>query len=408
MPGRRQGGQRGVDPGRIHAEHEATGRLGIGQEHYLGLVESAAVQALVGPCQVAPASPRYGPGVGQLPRPGKQWHGGNVDRDVDPRFVGRPAQVPQEAEAGHVGRPAGPRLDGDPCRLLIESGHGGQGSADHLVGRTALLDGRGDYPHAQWLGEEQHVAGPEAGVGEHPIGMDLADHGQAELWLRVVDGVASGDHEASLGCDLLGAEEHLDQEVVRQLGGVPPHQIERQQGSAAHGVDVGHGVGRSHASPRAGVIDDRGDEVGGHHQGALVVEAPHGGVVAGGRPDQEVGIGHGCQAAHDVRQLARGELAASTGAVAELGQSAGLRHVVTPSPVDGLPSPVPIGTQPSSARVGGGSGAADDTTLPELGQASVAQAQFGGQYLVGVLAQPGNPGIGGLGDLRQLDRVSRY
>ena len=40
-----------------------------------------------------------------------------------------------------------------------------------------------------------------------------------------------------------------------------------------------------------------------------------GGIVAGQRPDQEVGITRRCQTAHDVRQLAGGELARSAGAV---------------------------------------------------------------------------------------------
>ena len=165
--------------------------------------------------------------------------------------------------------------------------------------------------------------------------MHLAHHGQPELGLRVVHGVASGYHEPAFGGDVLGSEEHLHQQVVGQLGDIPADQVECQQGSAAHRVDVRHGVGRGYATPPSGVIHDRGYEIGRHDQGAVVVEAPHCGVIAGRCSDKEVGLCHGCQAAHDVRQLARGELAASTGSVAELRQPSGLVHLVTPIRVVG-------------------------------------------------------------------------
>ena len=64
------------------------------------------------------------------------------------------------------------------------------------------------------------------------------------------------------------------------------------------------------------------------------------------------------QTAHNVRQLTGGELAASTGAVAELGQSAGLRHIVTPSRI--------AGHSLSEARVGAESGGTDDAAGPEV------------------------------------------
>jgi hypothetical protein len=63
---------------------------------------------------------------------------------------------------------------------------------------------------------------------------------------------------------------------------------------------------------------DGGDEVGGEDQGALGVQAPDRGVVARGRADEQVGVTGKLKAAQDLRQLARGELAGSARAVAEL------------------------------------------------------------------------------------------
>ena len=70
--------------------------------------------------------------------------------------------------------------------------------------------------------------------------------------------------------------------------------------------------------PGPRIVDHRRYVVGGQDQGPLVGQTPDGGVVARVHADQEVRTVHGCQSAYDVRQLAGGELAASTSAVAEL------------------------------------------------------------------------------------------
>ena len=151
--------------------------------------------------------------------------------------------------------------------------------------------------------------------------MHLAGDRHAVLRLRVVDGVPADDHEPGAVGDVLAAGQQLAQQFGGELVGVPADEVEREEWSPAHCVHVGDAVGGRHLAPGARVVDHRGDEVGGRHDGAVVVEAPDGGVVAGVRPDEEFGGVRCVEVAHDVRQFARGELAASTGAVAELGQS---------------------------------------------------------------------------------------
>ena len=262
-------------------------------------------------------------------------------------------------EVAHVGGAGGASLHRYLGRIVVETDHGVQ-DLGHQFGRgVAPLNGRSGHAYAQRLRQDQDVVGSEPGVGQDAVGVDLAHDGQAELGLRIVDGVPAGDHEPGLGRDVLRAKEDLSQQVARQLLAVPPHQVEGQQRPTSHGVHVGYRVGSRHATPGPSVVDNRGDEVGRDHQGTLVIQPPHGSIVAGCDTDQQVGIGHGGQAAHDVRQLTGGELAASTGSVTELGQSTGLRHVVTPSQI--------AGGSLSRARVGAGSGGADDAAGPEVG-----------------------------------------
>ena len=77
----------------------------------------------------------------------------------------------------------------------------------------------------------------------------------------------------------------------------------------------------------------------------VVVETPDGGVVTGGGADEELSGLIGLQVTHDVRELAGGELAASTGAVAELCESERVRF--------GHRSPELGCTQPTTARLSG-------------------------------------------------------
>ncbi len=110
--------------------------------------------------------------------------------------------------------------------------------------------------------------------------MDLAHHGQAELGLGVVDGVAAHGDPPTLGRRLTGALQHFEQHLGAELLGVPTDQVDSEDRAPAHGVDVAHRVGGGDAAPHPGVVVDGGDEVGGDHQGPVGIEPPDRGVVA--------------------------------------------------------------------------------------------------------------------------------
>ena len=54
------------------------------------------------------------------------------------------------------------------------------------------------------LRQHEHVAGPGAALGQDPVGVHEALHGQPEDRLLAADGVAAGDHAARLGHDVGG------------------------------------------------------------------------------------------------------------------------------------------------------------------------------------------------------------
>jgi len=70
-----------------------------------------------------------------------------------------------------------------------------------------------------------------------------------------------------------------------------------------------------------GVVNHRGDEIGSEYESPVFIDAPNSRVVAGFRADDQAIGSDRCETAHNVSQLAGGELAGSTGAVAVLRES---------------------------------------------------------------------------------------
>ena len=92
--------------------------------------------------------------------------------------------------------------------------------------------------------------------------------GQAVLRLGVVDAVPAREVGAGLQADVCPAAQHLGSELEGDLVARPGQQVDREERLAAHGVDVREGVGRRDPAPVVGVVDDRGEEVGGRDHGA--------------------------------------------------------------------------------------------------------------------------------------------
>ena len=118
--------------------------------------------------------------------------------------------------------------------------------------------------------------------------MDVAHDRHAELGFGVVDRVPTSDNKAALVRNVLASEQDVAEEVVREFLGVPAHEVESEQRSAAHRVDVADGIRGSNPTPVARIVDHRRDEVGGDDEGAFVREAVDRGIVAAGRPDEQV------------------------------------------------------------------------------------------------------------------------
>lgn len=67
-------------------------------------------------------------------------------------------------------------------------------------------------------------------------------------------------------------------------------QVQSQEGLAAHGIDVAHGVSGGNRPVVIGVIHHRRKEIGGENQGPLVAQFPDGGIIRLRETYQQIGV----------------------------------------------------------------------------------------------------------------------
>ncbi len=140
--------------------------------------------------------------------------------------------------------------------------------------------------------------------------------------LKTNAGARPGDRDAGGAAHRRPAFEDAANGLRRQPGDRHAHQRQREDRPAAHRVDVADRIGRGDAAEVVRIVDDRHEEIGRRDQGLLVVEPVHGGVVGGLDADQQCGRDrHRRRALEDLREHARGDLAAAAAAMRQRGQA---------------------------------------------------------------------------------------
>ena len=252
------------------------------------------------------------------PEPGRHPAGGQ-----------HPVQVAEQPEPGHVGGRPHPRGQRGLARARVEQRHGGDGGVDRPGRGRAVLERGGDHAGADRFGQDELVPWRRAVDGHQRGRVGQAHHGQAVLGHRIVDRVAAGHEAAGLRRHLRAAAQHLAEEGEVEPVARPGGEVDREQRPAAHRVHVGQRVRGRDPAPVARVVDDRGEEVRGQHQRALVVQAEHGRVVALERADEQVAGGRahpfrGAHAGEQRLQLGQRQLARAARAGRQRGQPGGM------------------------------------------------------------------------------------
>jgi hypothetical protein len=151
-------------------------------------------------------------------------------------------------------------------------------------------------------------------------------HGEAEDGLLGADGVPACHHPARLGHDCRRRAQDARHHIGGHALGEGRH-VEREDDPAAHGEHVAARVGRGDGTEVIGVVDERWKEVGGRHQGQVVAQLEHSGVVEGRQSDKELGGwgGHG-EIADELGQWRGTPLGRAATAARPLGEAHGGGH----------------------------------------------------------------------------------
>ena len=249
----------------------------------------------------------------------------------DAAALGHLAGVAQQAEAGHVRAGVDAVFDHRVARVFVQGGHELHGIAHRLLRAELRLGSGGENAYAERLGEDEHVAGPRAGVGEYALRVDEARDCEAVLRLVVEDAVAAGDDGPGLVDLVVAAAEQgvdgLTRHLLRHA-----HEVERQLGLAAHGIDVRERVRCGDLAEGVGVVRDRREEVDGLHQRKLVRDLVHRGVVALVEADEQVRVVADLYPLQQLGEDARADLCAAAGAFGELRELELIFHLPLPFP----------------------------------------------------------------------------
>ena len=232
----------------------------------------------------------------------------------------------REPEAGDVGGGVHARFEHGDASRAVELLHGVDGGLERREVDFPDFVCRAEQAHAEGLGQIQHVARHGAFVAHDAVRVHQAEHRQAVLRLRVVDGRPAHDGRARLRHGIGAAAQHLARHFVAERA-VERQHVERARGLAAHGEHVGERVGRGDASEIVRVVDERREEIDGEDGGHVVGDAVDGGVIAGLEPEQQVIRVRGCvvgafqDGREDVGEVSRTPLCSSTALRGELGKT---------------------------------------------------------------------------------------
>ncbi len=181
--------------------------------------------------EVALATSRVDAGLDQFAHPVEDRNRLGFDDGADPGGDCYLPQMSEEPEAGDIGggvrlrfSASGRRLAALRVVMVVDRGLGEFGWAHPSLQR------RRDDAHAEWLGEDQTVAGAGAGIGDDAIAGYEPGDGKPVLGLGVVDGMATEDGGAALRHDVGAAPKDFAQEVEGEPFARPADQLQSRDG----------------------------------------------------------------------------------------------------------------------------------------------------------------------------------
>jgi hypothetical protein len=229
-------------------------------------------------------------------------------------------EVAEQPEAGHVGGSPDTGCQRRRRSARVQGGHRRDRVLEDLAGRLVPVV---EHPDPEWFRQCQRRSRRRGVVAQQPVGIGDPGDGHPVERFGGVDAVAADDGAARLLRDVEPALEDAGGELGWQHVTGPAEQVDRDDGGAAGGVDVGQGVRRSDPSEVDGVIDHRAEEVGGRQDSLPAHDPDDRAVVTVVEPDDHLRPVHLAQPGDHRLQLTRWDLARTAPAVGESGEPDG-------------------------------------------------------------------------------------
>ena len=193
-----------------------------------------------------------------------------------------------QAETGYVRGGGGLMFDHHFRRIPVEGCHP-LNSVLYRFGRSHLtLDGGGNNAASQRFCQKQNIARPGRGVADDPVRIHQAGHGQTVLQFFILDRVATHQADSRFPQNTLPAGQHFTQNLTRHGADWKEDQVHGGYRSAPHRIYVGDRIGGGNPAKGIGIVNQRGDDIGRLHQGALRRYPVNTGVIAGFRTYQQI------------------------------------------------------------------------------------------------------------------------
>ena len=168
------------------------------------------------------------------------------------------------------------------------------------------------------------ISGFATALGQDFFGLCDPDRNQTKFGFVIGDGVTAGNDHASLPAFFSRPADDSLRDFMGQVGR-ESGDIERQERFRTHGIDIREAVGGGNSAVIVRIVDHRGEEIGGDHQGLALIQLPDSSIISRIQPDQKIRIIGGVEIflnwQQDLRQRLRVELGSSARATGKAGQT---------------------------------------------------------------------------------------
>ena len=308
-----------------NTQQQPTAGLRVKEQHLVGLVQGR-VKADPGtkPQFVIAGSARKSVSIRVFSGRSDERNLVKIQFQTDLAGLGDFAGVPKQAEAGDIGCRFEPAFNGYHGDVAVQALHPTRDLSYFLpVGQTAF-EGGGSHAKAQRFAQEQVVSGFGAALGQDFFGFCDPDRHKSKFGFVIGDGVTACYNYASLPAFFSRSADDSLRDFVGQVGR-KGSDIERQERFRTHGIDIREAVGGGNSAVIVRIVDHRGEEIGGDHQGLALIQLPDSSIISRIKPDQKIRIIGGVEIflnwQQDLRQRLRVELGSSARATGKAGQT---------------------------------------------------------------------------------------